>query len=139
MENFFDLLDIETQNAIWACANEAENEINDAQISEFLQMSCEDSHLMDFMFDTPVVLLDAQMIGCNDDALYTVTSEVKKENKKNKCMEKTIQLKASNRKLNSFEEAVEFCHNYIESIHSNYIEPLDDDISIRTVIQHEEI
>ena len=53
-------------------------------------------------------------------------------------MEKTIQLKASNRKLNSFEEAVEFCHNYIESIHSNYIEPLDDDISIRTVIQHEE-
>ena len=53
-------------------------------------------------------------------------------------MEKTIQLKASNRQLNSFEEAVEFCHNYIDSIHSNYIEPLDDDIRIRTVIQHEE-
>ena len=46
-------------------------------------------------------------------------------------MEKTIQLKASNRQLNSFEEAVEFCHNYKDSIHSNYIEPLDDDIRIR--------
>ena len=30
MENLFDLLDIETQNAIWTFANEAENEINDA-------------------------------------------------------------------------------------------------------------
>ena len=53
-------------------------------------------------------------------------------------MEKTIQLKASNRQLNSFEEAVEFCHNYKDSIHSNNIEPLDDDIRIITVIQHEE-
>ena len=49
-----------------------------------------------------------------------------------------IQLKASNKDLNSFEEAVEFCHNYIDSIHSQYIEPLEDKIRVRTVIQHEE-
>ena len=40
--------------------------------------------------------------------------------------------------MNSFEEAVDFCHNYIDSIHSQYIEPLDDNIRVRTVIQHEE-
>ena len=87
---FFDLLDFETKNAIWACANEAENEINDAQISEFLQISCEDSHLMDFMFegnhiDAKMVKEpgDGQMIGGND-ALYTVVSEVTKVNKKYK-------------------------------------------------------
>ena len=45
--------------------------------------------------------IDDQMISGND-ALYTVTSEVTKENKK---------YKASNRQLNSFEEAVEFFHN----------------------------
>ena len=81
IENFFDLLDIETQNVIWVCADEAENEINDTQISEFLQMSCEDSHLMDYEgnpIDTELAeSIDAQMIGGND-ALYTVTSEVTK-------------------------------------------------------------
>ena len=46
---------------------------------------CEDSHLMDFMFEVNPSLqtveepIDAQMIGGNDDALYTVTSEVKKK------------------------------------------------------------
>ena len=87
MENFFDLL-----------ANEAENEINDAQIRELLQLSCEDSHLMDFMFEgNPIDAqmveepIYAQMIG-GSDALYTLKKEVTKEFK---CMEKTIQLKAS--------------------------------------------
>ena len=82
--------------------------------------------MMDFMF------------GGNETPLYTVTSDTIKENKKFKCEERTIQLKASNKELKSFEEAVEFCHNYIESIHSKYVEPLDENTRIRTVIQHDE-
>jgi len=78
------------------------------------------------------------MTGGNDEALYTVTSDVTKKNNKFKCDERTIQLKASNKELNSFQEAIEFCHNYIDSIHSQYIEPLNDDTRIRTVIQHKE-
>ena len=118
MENFFSLLELETQNAI-------KNYVNN-EIDEFLELSCENPHLMDFM------------TGGNDDSLYTVTSDITKKNKKFKCDERTIQLKASNKDLNSFEEAVDFCHNYIDSIHSQYIEPLDDNIRVRTVIQHEE-
>jgi len=122
MENFFDLLDLETQNVIRDCANEVTNE----EIDQFLQQSCENTHLMDFMF------------GGNDVPLYTVLSDTSKENKKFKCNERTIQLKASNKELRSFEEAIEFCHSYIESIHSKYVEPLDENTRIRTVIQHEE-
>ena len=118
MKNFFSLLELETQNAI-------KNYVNN-EIDEFLELSCENPHLMDFM------------TGGNDDSLYTVTSDITKKNKKFKCDERTIQLKASNKNLNSFEEAVDFCHNYIDSIHSQYIEPLDDYIRVRTVIQHEE-
>ena len=46
MENFFDLLDLETQNVIRACAIE----VTGLEIDEFLQQSCENTHLMDFMF-----------------------------------------------------------------------------------------
>ena len=81
--------DIKTQNAIWACAKEAENEINNAKISEFLKISCEDSHLMHFIFEGNPIHANmvkepgnGQMIGGNDDVFYTVTSEVTKENKK---------------------------------------------------------
>ena len=122
MENFFDLLDLETQEVIRACANEVTND----EINQLLANSCEDSHMMDFMF------------GGNETPLYTVTSDTTRENKKFKCEERTIQLKASNKELKSFEEAVEFCHNYIESIHSKYVEPLDENTRIRTVIQHDE-
>ena len=92
MENFFSLLELETQNAI-------KNYVNN-EIDEFLELSCENPHLMDFM------------TGGNYDSLYTVTSDITKKNKKFKCDERTIQLKASNKDLNSFEEAVDFCHNY---------------------------
>ena len=78
------------------------------------------------------------MIRGNEDPPYTVTTDVTKENKKFIAYEGTIQLKALNQDFNSFEEAVDFCHNYIDSIHSQYIEPIDDNIRIRTVIQHEE-
>ena len=37
MENIFDLLDMETQNAILEYANEAQNEINYARKSDFLK------------------------------------------------------------------------------------------------------
>ena len=66
MENFFDLLDLETQNVIRDCANEVTNE----EIDQFLQQSCENTHLMDFMF------------GGNEVPLYTVLSDTSKENKK---------------------------------------------------------
>ena len=78
------------------------------------------------------------MVGGNDEALYTVTSDKTKENKKFKCDERIIQLKSTDHKKKSFQEAVEFCHNYIDSIYSNYIAPLDDNTRIRTVIQHDE-
>ena len=81
MENFFDVLDIEMPFG---------HVLNDAQISEFLQVSCEDSHLMGFMFERNPI--DAQMIGGND-ALYTVKSEVTNVNKKYKHMEKKSNLK----------------------------------------------
>ena len=45
MENFIDRLDIELINAIKNCTNE----VPDNEIDYFLQLSCEDSHLMDFM------------------------------------------------------------------------------------------
>ena len=121
MENFFDLLDIETQNVIRACAEEAENE----EINAFLELSCEDPNLMDFMFG-------------GNDAYYTVENEFTRENRKFNCREKVIKLKASDRSLSSFSEAVEFCQKYIDSIHQNYIASLPDNTRIRTVIQHEE-
>ena len=58
MENFFSLLELETQNAI-------KNYVNN-EIDEFLELSCENPHLMDFM------------TGNNDDSLYTVTSDITK-------------------------------------------------------------
>ena len=73
------------------------------------------------------------------EVLYTVTSDITKENKKFKCYERTIQLQSKNHGLKSFEEAVEYCHNYIDSIYSNYIAPLDDNTRIRTVIHHDEL
>ena len=69
MENFFSLLELETQNAI-------KNYVNN-EIDEFLELSCENPHLMDFM------------TGGNDDSLYTVTSDITKKNKtfvKNICI-----------------------------------------------------
>ena len=130
MENIFNLLDFETQNVIVNCTNnvitDCANNVNDNEISDFLQLSCEDPNLMDFM------------VGGNDEALYTVTSDKTKENKKFKCDERIIQLKSTDHKKKSFQEAVEFCHNYIDSIYSNYIAPLDDNTRIRTVIQHDE-
>ena len=59
MENFFDLLELETQNVIKNYLNE--------EIDKFLELSCENPHLMDFM------------TGGNDEALYTVTSDVTKK------------------------------------------------------------
>ena len=46
MKNFIDGLDIETINAIKNCTNE----VPDNEIDNFLQLSCEDSHLMNFMY-----------------------------------------------------------------------------------------
>ena len=61
MENFFDLLDLETQNVTRACANE----VTDLEINEFLQQSWENTHLLDFMF------------GGNEVPLYTVLKNTK--------------------------------------------------------------
>ena len=47
MENFIDQLDIETINAIKKCTPE----VPDNEIDNFLQLSCEDSHLLDFMYE----------------------------------------------------------------------------------------
>ena len=47
MENFFDLLDLELQEIIRACANE---EFTDIDINQFLENSCDDSHLIDFLY-----------------------------------------------------------------------------------------
>ena len=80
MENFFDLLDIETQNVIRACAEEVENE----EINAFLELSCNDPHLMDFMFG-------------GNDAYYTFENEFTRKNRKFNCREKVIKLKASER------------------------------------------
>ena len=84
MENIFNLLDFETQNVIVNCTNNVitncVNNVNDNKISDFLQLSCEDPNLMDFM------------VGGNDEALYTVTSDKTKENKKFKCDEELFNL-----------------------------------------------
>ena len=48
MENFIDRFDIETINTIKNCTNE----VPDNEIDNFLKLSCEDSYLMDFMYDT---------------------------------------------------------------------------------------
>ena len=72
------------------------------------------------------------------DTLYKVTNDVTKKNKKFNCDERIIQLKSTDHQIISFEEAVEFCHNYIDSIHSKYISPLPDNTRVRTVIQHDE-
>ena len=45
MENIFNLLDSETQNVITNCTNN----VTYNEISNFLQLSCEDPYLMDFM------------------------------------------------------------------------------------------
>ena len=51
------------------------------------------------------------------DTLYKVTNDVTKKNKKFNCDERIIQLKSTDHQISSFEEAVEFFHNYIDSIH----------------------
>ena len=48
MENFIDRLDTETINAIKTCTNEEPED----ELDNFSQLSCEDSHLIDFMYDT---------------------------------------------------------------------------------------
>ena len=73
MENFFELLDLETQEVIRACANEA---VTDNEINRFMENSCEDSQLINFMFRG------------NETPLYTVTSDTIRGNKKFKCDER---------------------------------------------------
>ena len=73
MENFFSLLELETQNAI-------KNYVNN-EIDEFLELSCENPHLMDFM------------TGGNDDSLYTVTSDITKIIKNLNVMKEQFNLK----------------------------------------------
>ena len=60
--------------------------VTNIEISDFLHLSCEDPYLIDFMAEG------------NDEALYTVTSVLTKENKKFKCDERIIQLQQIIRK-----------------------------------------
>ena len=71
MENFFNLSELDTQNAFINYFNK--------EIDEIFEIFCEDTHLMD-------------LIRVDGDPLYTVTSDVTKENKKFKCDERTIKL-----------------------------------------------
>ena len=89
MENYFDQLDIETINAIKNCTNE----VPDNEIYNFLQLSCKDCHLMDFMYDEcdandpEIDQIFQDLVGLyitynmtrGDDTLYTVTNDVTKK------------------------------------------------------------
>ena len=66
-------MELETQNAI-------KNYVNN-EIDEFLELSCENPHLMDFM------------TGGNDDSLYTVTSDITKKIKNLNVMKEQFNLK----------------------------------------------
>ena len=69
-------MEFETQNAV-------KNYVNN-KIDEFLEFSCENPHLIDFM------------IGGNDDSLYTATSDITKTIKNLNVMKEHFNLKRQN-------------------------------------------
>lgn len=88
--------------------------------------------LYESCFNQPII----EQYGGNNNN-YDIISQTTKRCRKFNCSEKIIKLRAVDRPMNNFTDAVEACQNLIRDIHANFIDPIDGNTTkVRCVIEH---
>jgi len=81
--------------------------------------------------------LQTNMIGGNDEEYFEIIRETQRRNRKFNCTEQIVEFKATERQISNFTQAIQVCQNFVNQIHQDYIQPLDNNTRCRIVMDHD--